>query len=85
MFFWFARAGQAARAAAEAQRALSAHSWPGDRPIRVRMGLHTGEPEVVESEYVGMGLHRAARISSAAHGGQVLLTGTTAGVLADEQ
>ncbi len=44
MFFWFARAGQAARAAAEAQRALSAHSWPGDRPIRVRMGLHTGEP-----------------------------------------
>ncbi len=40
---------------------------------------------MVESEYVGMGLHRAARISSAVHGGQVLLTGTTAGVLADEQ
>ena len=81
MFFWFPRARQAVRAAADAQRALAAHSWPDGTEVRVRMGLHTGEPEVVESEYVGMGLHRAARISSAAHGGQILLTSTTAGVL----
>jgi N-acetylmuramoyl-L-alanine amidase len=84
MFFWFPRVRQAVTAAAESQRALTGHDWAEGEAIRVRMGLHTGEPEVVESEYVGMGLHHAARISNAAHGGQVLLSSTTAGVIADD-
>ena len=85
MFFWFPRVRQAARAAADAQLAIAAHEWPQRAPLRVRMGLHTAEPDVVESEYIGMGIHRAARICSAAHGGQVLLSHATAGVLVDDK
>src|SRR5205085_7388277 len=58
-------------AADAARRALE----PG--PIRVRMGLHTGEPQLTDEGYVGLDVHRAARISAAGHGGQVLLSGTT--------
>jgi predicted ATPase len=70
-FVAFARAQDAAAAAAEAQQAL------GDGPIRVRMGLHTGEPVVTEEGYVGLDVHRAARLSAAGHGGQVLLSQRT--------
>ena len=85
LFYWFPRVRQAVRAAVAAQRALGEHPWPDGSVVRVRMGLHTGEADVVESEVVGMGVHRAARISSAANGGQVLLSPTTAGVIADER
>ncbi len=56
---------------------VPAHPWPSDRPVRVRMGLHTGEPLIASTGYVGMDVHRAARIGDAAHGGQVLLSQTT--------
>jgi predicted ATPase len=69
-FVAFARASDALAAAAAAQRAL-------DGPIRVRMGLHTGEPLATEEGYVGIDVHRAARIASAGHGGQVLVSRTT--------
>ena len=64
-------------AAADAQRELAAHEWGGGVEVRVRMGLHTGEPKVGEERYVGIGVHRAARIGAAGHGGQVLLSSTT--------
>jgi predicted ATPase len=70
-FVAFARAKDALAAAAEGQEALE----PG--PIRVRMGLHTGEPLVTEEGYVGIDVHRAARFAAAGHGGQVLVSQTT--------
>ena len=74
----FARATDAVAACAAAQRSLAAHPWPADAPIWVRMGLHTGEAHVVaETDYVGLDVHRAARIVSAAHGGQVVLSAST--------
>jgi class 3 adenylate cyclase len=76
--FAFASASQAVVAAAEAQRALADASWPHGEPIRVRVGIHTGEPSAAEDLYVGLDIHRAARVMSAAHGGQVLLSETTA-------
>ena len=82
--FSFRRGTDAVAAAADAQRALTGHPWPEGSPLRVRMGLHTGEPVVGEDgRYVGLALHRAARISAAAHGGQVLLSSTTADLVSD--
>jgi class 3 adenylate cyclase len=80
-FFSFPRARDAVGAAAEAQRALAAHDWPGSVEPRVRMGLHTGEPQVGEEGYLGMDVVRAARICSAGHGGQILLSETTRALL----
>jgi predicted ATPase/class 3 adenylate cyclase len=77
-FFVFALASQAVAAAVEAQRALHSEPWPKGIQLRVRMGLHTGEPKVTEDEnYAGLDVHRAARISAAANGGQVLLSADT--------
>ena len=67
-------------AAVGAQRALAAHAWPDGESVRVRMGLHTGEPTRHEDGYVGMDVHLAARIAASAHGGQVVLSDTTARV-----
>ena len=67
-FFAFARASDAVAAAAEAQASLAGGRVP------VRMGLHTGEPVLSELGYVGVDVHRAARIAAAGHGGQVLLS-----------
>ena len=83
-FFAFARAGDAARAAAEAQRACAHHPWPDGNPLRVRMGLHTGEALVTDDRYLGVAVHHAARVCAAGHGGQVLLSQSTAAVLEDE-
>jgi predicted ATPase/serine/threonine protein kinase/DNA-binding CsgD family transcriptional regulator len=80
-FVAFARATDAALAVVEAQRALTAHPWPEGVVVRVRMGLHTGEPALTPEGYVGLDMHRAARIMSAAHGGQVLLSQTTANLV----
>jgi class 3 adenylate cyclase len=76
-FYSFARAREAVAAAVAGQRALADHEWPGGAEVRVRMGLHTGEPAVGEEGYVGLDVVRAARICSAGHGGQVLLSETT--------
>jgi WD40 repeat protein/class 3 adenylate cyclase len=79
-FVAFHRASDAIGAAASAQRALAAHDWPDAEPLRVRMGLNTGEPAVEEEGYFGLGLHLTARICSAAHGGQVLVSQSTSSV-----
>jgi WD40 repeat protein/class 3 adenylate cyclase len=76
-FVIFPRALDAVQCAVEAQHELANHNWLRDEPIRVRMGLHTGEPLIASTGYVGMDVHRAARIGDAGHGGQVLLSQTT--------
>jgi len=76
-FVTFTRAIDAVQCAAEAQRALASHSWHEGESLRVRMGLHTGEPLIASTGYVGMDVHRAARIGDAGHGGQILLSATT--------
>jgi predicted ATPase/class 3 adenylate cyclase len=83
-FVAFARAGDAVRAAVEAQRGLAACRWPSGVAVRVRIGLHTGEPRVVTGDYVGIDVHCAARICSAAHGGQVVISEATQKVLANQ-
>jgi class 3 adenylate cyclase len=80
-FFSFTRAKDAADAAVEAQRALASHEWPGGAQVLVRMGLHTGEPQLGEHGYLGIDVVRAARICSAGHGGQILLSETTRALL----
>ena len=80
-FFCFERARDAVGAAVAAQRALASHQWPDGADLRVRMSLHTGEPVVGEEGYVGIDVHRAARICAAGHGGQVLLSETTAALV----
>jgi predicted ATPase/class 3 adenylate cyclase len=82
-FIAFARAEDAARAAVETQRALAAHRWWADRPVRVRMGMHSSDARAPDEGYVGIGVHRAARICAAGHGGQVLLSSATAELLRD--
>ena len=76
-FFSFARARDAVAAAVAAQRSLAAHEWPDGAEVRVRMGLHTGEPSLGDEGYLGLDVVRAARICSAGHGGQILLSETT--------
>src|SRR4029077_15243555 len=71
-FVAFASAPEAIAAADEAQAAL------GSGALRVRVGLHTGTPLISSGGYVGMDVHRAARIAAAAHGGQVVVSSTTA-------
>ena len=73
------------RAAIDAQRALAEHEWPDGATVRVRMGLHTGEALLEDGRYHGLSVHRAARISGVAHGGQVLLSESTRSLLADEE
>jgi YVTN family beta-propeller protein len=84
-FYVFSRARDAALAAADAQRALAAHDWPDDGEVQIRIGMHTAEPVVSDEGYHGIGVHRAARIMAAGHGGQILLSEATAAVLADEK
>lgn len=79
----FAAAADAIAAAAEAQQALQAAAWPEGVQLRVRMGVHSGEPLSVPPKYVGVDVHRAARIMAAAHGSQVLVSQTTAELLGD--
>jgi predicted ATPase/class 3 adenylate cyclase len=80
-FIVFASAADAVAAAADAQRALAGTDWPTDGQIRVRMGLHTGEGRRSGTDYVGLDVHRAARIAAAGHGGQVLLSDSTAALV----
>lgn len=76
-FFAFSGARAALMAAVESQRALHAHAWPGGVEVRVRMGVHSGEPTVTDEGYVGLDVVRAARICAAGHGGQVLVSAAT--------
>jgi RimJ/RimL family protein N-acetyltransferase/class 3 adenylate cyclase len=83
-FYSFTRARDAVGAAVDGQRALAGHTWPGDAEVRVRMGLHTGEPTVGDEGYVGMDVVRAARICSAGHGGQILASETTRALVGND-
>jgi predicted ATPase/class 3 adenylate cyclase len=76
-FIVFGSALQACKGAAAVQRMLTEHPWPKDSRLRIRIGLHTGEATLVGNEYLGLDVHRAARVANAAHGGQVLLSETT--------
>ena len=83
-FYSFPRAKDAVSGAVAAQRALAEHAWPEGSEVRVRMGLHTGEPSVGEEGYLGLDVVRAARICSAGHGGQILLSETTRALLGND-
>jgi class 3 adenylate cyclase len=77
-FVVFESAGDAVRCCVAAQHSLCGYDWPGGVGVRVRMGLHSGEPARHEEDgYVGLDVHRAARIAAAAHGGQVVLSEAT--------
>src|SRR6266702_6042296 len=88
-FVVFPSAAKAVSACAEGQRALAGHAWPQGVAPQIRMGLHTGEPTRHEDGYIGMDVHRAARIAASAHGGQVVMSEATrqlvAGQLAGKQ
>ena len=80
-FFSFTRATDAVAGAVAAQRRMAAHPWPDEVQLRMRVSLHTGEPVAGEEGYVGIDVVRAARICSAGHGGQVLLSAATAALV----
>jgi YVTN family beta-propeller protein len=81
-FASFQTATDAVAAAVDAQRELEAAEWP--EPVRVRMGLHSAEPKASGERYVGIGVHRAARVGSAAHGGQILASDSTRALVEDD-
>jgi class 3 adenylate cyclase len=70
----FSRAKDAVAAAVAGQQALAKHPWPAGASLRVRMGLHTGEAVSSTGDYIGLDVHRAARICSVGHGGQILVS-----------
>jgi class 3 adenylate cyclase len=84
-FAVFSRAKDAVAAAIAAQRVHATHDWPKSAEVRVRMGLHTAEPDVVGDRYFGLGVHRAARLCAVGHGGQVLLSRSTAGLVDEDE
>src|SRR5205823_2751520 len=83
-FVVFARASDALSAAVDAQRSLASQAWPEGIAVRVRMGLHTGDPHLAADGYMGLDVHRAARIMNAGHGGQILLSQTTRDLVEQE-
>ena len=66
------------------QRRLAEHEWPAGTKVRVRMGIHTGEPQLGETGLVGLDVHRAARIGGVGHGGQILVSQTTHDLVAGD-
>ena len=84
-FVAFRRPRQAIEASVAAQRALATHDWPDGVDLRVRIGVHTGEAVPAGDQYVGLAVHRAARICDAGHGGQILISETTRSLLEDEE
>ncbi len=81
IFAVFPSAVGALEATVAGQRGLGAQSWPGGVEVGVRMGLHSGEATLGPEGYVGLDVHRAARIASAAHGGQIVVSATTVGLV----
>ena len=80
-FVAFASASSAVAAAAKAREALAGEAWPEGAEVRVRIGIHSGEPVLAPPKYVGLDVHRAARIMQAGHGGQVLVSEATCELL----
>ena len=83
-FVVFVRPRDAVAAAVDAQRAVARHTWPEGAAVRVRMGLHTGEGALAGGDYVGLDVHRAARIASVGWGGQILLSQSTGALIEHE-
>lgn len=83
-FVAFRRARDAIAAAVELQLAVAAEPWPAGADVRVRVGVHTGDPITASGRYLGLGVHQASRICAAAHGGQVLLSNVTRGLVEDD-
>ena len=73
----FQRPGAALEAAIDIQRAVAAHAWPEGADVRMRIGVHTGRPTLTDDGYVGLAVHTVARICSAGHGGQILVSART--------
>lgn len=84
VFLAFSRASDALAAAAEIQRSLAAEPWPPDEAHRLRIGIHTGEPELGDEGYVGMDVVVAARVCASAHGEQIVVSRTTRDMVGDE-
>lgn len=84
VFLAFERARDAVAAAAELQRALAGEPWAPEEALRLRIGIHTGEPDLEEEGYVGLDVNIAARVCAAAHGGQVLVSRTTRDLVGDD-
>jgi len=84
-FAVFTSAADALRAAAGAQRALAGHDWPDGREVCMRIGLHTGRPTLVDGSYQGVSVHTAARLCSAGHGGQVLVSRSAHAALGESE
>jgi predicted ATPase/class 3 adenylate cyclase len=80
-FAVFGSPAGAALAAAEAQKGLAAYAWPDGSEIRVRIGMHTGEGSLGGDDYLGIDVNRAARIAAVGHGGQVVVSAATAGLI----
>ena len=74
-FAVFERAPAAVAAAVAIQRAIGARAWPDDLEVRVRVGIHSGRPTLTDVGYIGLAVHTTARVCSAAHGGQIVLSG----------
>ena len=84
LFAVFRGARDAVAAAVAAQQFVGGQAWPDGAQVRVRIGLHTGEPAVVGGAYLGVDVNRAARICAAGHGGEILLSQTTRDLVSDE-
>jgi class 3 adenylate cyclase len=82
-FAVFQEPQQAVAASIELQRAMAAHAWPCDLPVRLRAGVHSGRPTLTDTGYVGLSVHTVARICSVAHGGQVLVSSKSRAALGD--
>jgi class 3 adenylate cyclase len=80
-FAVFERAVDAVVAAVSVQRALGIRAWPNDSAVRVRIGIHTGRPTLTDVGYIGLAVHTAARVCSAARGGQIFISGETRAAL----
>jgi DNA-binding NarL/FixJ family response regulator/class 3 adenylate cyclase len=82
-FLAFGNEQDAVDTAIAIQRRHESHRWPADRPVRVRIGIHTGQPTIEDDDYVGIDVHHVARLCSAGHGGQVLLSRSTVDALGE--
>ena len=83
-FYSFSRARAAVAAAVDVQRAHAQSKWPADVSVRLRIGLHTGEPAIGDEGYTGLDVVRASRLAAIGRGGQVLLSDTTRAIVADD-
>jgi predicted ATPase/class 3 adenylate cyclase len=83
-FVVFETVRDAVNATLQAQREMARHSWPNGERVRVRVGMHTGEPVAHDGGYVGMDVHRAARVAGVAHGGQIVITDASRRIVGDQ-